>query len=208
MAPQDVMRTVEAAAERLKAHDPKTASFIDFDLLNDEMYEKFHPFAMMGKDQIAGLRVMPPGGREKVMYGIENNKSVVLDLVRPGKFIGYIPPNAPHHLTKEFGWWHLNGTEEFYFTIPLSDGNVCLIIFEANPPDRIDTFAWYCQKCLDPLHARTSKVGKVGLDGYWVDEAAAIEEFNGNEALRTCKECGTVHPLAYSVFDAPEKKVW
>ena len=42
------------------------------------MYEKFHPFAMMGKDQIAGLRVLPPGGREKVMYGIEDKKSVML----------------------------------------------------------------------------------------------------------------------------------
>jgi hypothetical protein len=33
---------------------------------------------MMGKDQIAGLRVLPPGGREKVMYGIEDKKSVML----------------------------------------------------------------------------------------------------------------------------------
>ena len=208
MAHQDIMPAVEEASERFKVADPGAASFVDFDLLNEEVYANFRPFGMMGKDQVAGLHIMPPTGRDKIMYAIEGKKTVELDLIRPGRFIGYIAPNAPHHLTQEFGWWHLNGTEEFYFTIPLQSGDICLLIFEASPPDRVDTFAWYCQQCLEPLHACTSKVGQVGLDGYWVDEAAAVEEFNGDDRLRTCKECGAEHPLAYSVFDPIEKKVW
>ncbi len=208
MGTQDIKRTVEEAVESLRSAALAPASFMDFDLLNEEVYKRFHPFGMMGTDQIVALRHMPPGGRADVMYGLQSGKKITLDLIGPGKFVGFIPRNMPHHLPRDFGWWHLNGTEEFYFCIPLEDGNVCLMIFEANPLDRVDTFAWYCQQCYAPLYARECNVGRVGLDGYWETEAASVTDFNADTALRTCAACSDVHPPAYSFFDPPEEKLW
>jgi hypothetical protein len=202
------MRSVEAAIAQFQNSDPDAKSFVDFNLLTEEVYAKFWPFAMMGTDQIVGLRLMPPGGRAEPMYGLEGNRLVTLDVIDPGKMLGFIPRNVPHHLPNDYGWWHLNGTEEFYFTIPLNSGSTCLVLLEGNPVDRVDVFAWYCQSCYSPLYARDCNVGRVGLDGYWETEAAAIETFNNEEALRICANCASVHPLAFSVFDAEEAKTW
>ena len=77
MASKQPMQVLEEAGERFKSSSPVTASFVDFDLLSDEIYSSFHPFGMMGKDQTAGLHIMPAGGRDKVMYAIEDKKIVV-----------------------------------------------------------------------------------------------------------------------------------
>jgi len=207
MADTDLLKALAAVQDRLDTMKDET-SFVDFDLLNEEIYGQFEPFGMMGKDQVIGLRLMPPGGRKKTMFGIENRKLVELDVVRPGRFIGYIKPNAPHHLDKMYGWWHLNGTEEFYIPINLNNGHSCLLLLEANPKDRVDTFAWYCPNCFNHLYSHTTAVGVHGLEGYWKDEAKAIANFNSDKKLRTCRECGTVHQEAYSVFDPLDKKVW
>ena len=208
MASDQIQRTVEEAVERLRTSVSPTTSFVDFDLLNEEVYKQFHPFGMMGTDQIVALRLMPPGGRDDAMYALQGDKRITLDLIGPGKFVGFIPRNLPHHLPHDFGWWHLNGTEEFYFCIPLSDGNVCLLIFEANPIERVDTFAWYCQQCYAPLYARECNVGRVGLDGYWETKGVAVKAFNADMSLRTCTACDAVHPPAFSFFDPQEAKVW
>ncbi len=202
------LKSVEAAMEQFKGTDGGAASFVDFDLLDEKIYQRFYPFGMMGDDQIVGLRLMPPGGRAEPMYGLEGNKQVELDVIAPGKTFGYIPRNLPHHLPNDYGWWHLNGTEEFYFTIPLSDGNTCLVLLEANPIERVDTFAWFCQACFAPLYGRECNVGRVGLDGYWETEANAIEMFNNDDKLRTCDACRAEHPLAYSVYDSQDAKIW
>jgi hypothetical protein len=52
------------------------------------------------------------------------------------------------------------------------------------------------------------ETGKVGIDGYWKAEKAAIEEFNQDERLRTCSECETIHPTGYSFFADEHEKEW
>ena len=88
MSSTDLLKTLVKVQDRLETMKDQT-SFVDFDLLNEEIYGQFEPFGMMGKDQVIGLRMMPPGGRKKVMYGIEDRKLVELDVVKPGQFIGW-----------------------------------------------------------------------------------------------------------------------
>ena len=45
-----------------------------------------------------------------------------MDIVQPGKAIGFVPAGAPHHLTQDYGWWHVNDTEEIYVPVPLVNG--------------------------------------------------------------------------------------
>ena len=47
------------------------------------------------------------------------------------------------------------------------------------------------------------------MPGFYAVEDEAFKTFNGDIKLRTCANCGTVHPLAYSIFqwnDTEEEK--
>jgi hypothetical protein len=201
-------QSLEAAAEQFRQEHPGIAAFLDFDFLNDQAVKQFTPFGRMGKDQIFGIRILGGGGRIKQLYGLPQGRPVRMKELQPGKALGYIPAGLAHHLTHEFGWWHVNGADEFYLGVPITDGRIALVIFEAIFPERVDWFNWYCLKCFAPLHGSAVNIGRVGLEGYWKAESAAVATFNADEKLRTCKACGTVHPLAYSVFDSPDKKPW
>jgi 3-hydroxyanthranilate 3,4-dioxygenase len=49
---------------------------------------------------------------------------------------------------------------------------------------------WYCPKCQAVIHDVEFIPADIGKQ-----IKAALEEFAGNERLRTCKACGTIHPV-------------
>ena len=68
-------------------------------------------------------------------------------------------------------------------------GSVGLVIERPRKQDELDGIAWFCEKCANKLHQ---------VD-FWCDDIERglrqiIGEFNADEALRTCKHCGTVLP--------------
>jgi hypothetical protein len=205
---QEATRQLDAAAAEIGQQQPELSAFLALDLLNEEVTRKFQPFGYLGKDLIFGIRILERSGRSKTNLGLEKGRPVQQPVFQPGKAFGYIPAGMPHRLTHEFGWWHVNGADEFYLVTPLVNGKMALLIFEAKFPERNDKFDWYCPQCYELLHGREVNIGRVGLEGYWVAEAAAIEEFNADPQLRACRRCGTLHPLAYSVFAPEEEKVW
>ena len=53
------------------------------------------------------------------------------------------------------------------------------------------------------------ETSRVGLGGYYAVQEDAFAVFNSDEKVRTCKQCGTLHPVAYSIFpwkDNPQEK--
>jgi 3-hydroxyanthranilate 3,4-dioxygenase len=59
---------------------------------------------------------------------------------------------------------------------------------KAEPPVR-EAVAWYCAGCGELVHARAI-AGGIPQEGYW----EAVQLFNGDAALRTCRACAAVHP--------------
>lgn len=56
---------------------------------------------------------------------------------------------------------------------------------------RLEGVAWYCEKCSGEVHRQVwSAHEKFCQEGY----LESCEAFNGSEDLRTCPQCGTVHP--------------
>jgi 3-hydroxyanthranilate 3,4-dioxygenase len=53
-----------------------------------------------------------------------------------------------------------------------------------------ESYAWYCERC----DAKLFELSRADED-VLVDLRRAAEKFNGNAALRTCKECGYVQPV-------------
>src|SRR5262245_4070364 len=51
---------------------------------------------------------------------------------------------------------------------------------------------WYCEQCDRELHRQEWNTGEALSQDRFADVTAA---FNGDKALRTCRQCGWVHPI-------------
>jgi hypothetical protein len=198
----------ERAAEQFQADQPKLANWVDFNLLGEEAAKQFSAFERIGKDHMMGIRMLGGSGRPNVMYGLIHGQPEVMDIVQPGKAIGYVPAGAPHHLTQDYGWWHVNDTEEIYVPVPLVNGALAFVILEATYKERWDKFQWYCLKCYTFLHEGKVNTGRVGMEGYWEAEARTVLEFNQDLDRRTCPNCKELHPLAYSFWEPGKEDLW
>jgi len=70
-------------------------------------------------------------------------------------------------------------------------GTVGLVVEQPKASKESQHLRWFCQKCRGLLHdVAFQPVGDIGKQ-----IKSALEEFNGNEKLRTCKSCGTVYPV-------------
>ncbi|MYL32113.1 3-hydroxyanthranilate 3,4-dioxygenase [Pontibacillus yanchengensis] len=82
-------------------------------------------------------------------------------------------PHSPHRVADSYG----------------------IVIERKRGEGELESFSWFCDNCNHEMHRATVQLTDIGTQ---VKEA--IENFNGSEELRTCKECGYVMP--------PEAKEW
>lgn len=68
-------------------------------------------------------------------------------------------------------------------------GSIGLVVEPQRPPGEKDGFEWYCQECHALVHR-----AEVELQSIVRDLPPLFEKFHNDEALRTCPECGAVHP--------------
>ena len=68
-------------------------------------------------------------------------------------------------------------------------GSLCLVIERTRPEGVKDGFEWYCPNCHQLVHR-----AEVKLKSIVRDLPPLFDQFYGNESLRKCKHCGTVHP--------------
>jgi hypothetical protein len=187
---------------------PSLLDFVEVNFLEPRDVRKFSGFMPWGRHHMMGLRILGSGGRPNIMYGLGSKGPKKLDIVNPGEKMGFLPAELPHHLTYDYGWWHINTTDEIYIPAILKDGTIAFVIIEAITPDRYDRFAWYCQTCYSLLFIKDVNTGRVGIDGYWKAERDTIAEFNRDEERRRCRNCGTIHPHGYSFFSPESEKTW
>jgi 3-hydroxyanthranilate 3,4-dioxygenase len=64
-----------------------------------------------------------------------------------------------------------------------------LVIERKRKPSEREEFAWFCERCDEPVLRRSMEQGDIPRQ-----VSAVYEEFNANAALRTCKACGYVFP--------------
>ena len=180
------------------------------DFSSKEAELRFRSFYPVG-DMLLGLRFrdLSPGA-PKTEYGrnlkIIDGKIVVEERAN----IMFVRPHVPHHSEHGYGFWHVNDEQEMTLNLRLSETLAVTVLVEGFPKTgRHDRFAWFCLECLEPLFMREVETGRVGMPGFYAVEDEAFQTFNADEKLRTCKRCGTVHPLAYSIFqwnDTPEER--
>ena len=64
-----------------------------------------------------------------------------------------------------------------------------LVIEVKRRPEQTESLLWFCDRCDRPLHQVTMHVADIERE-----LKAAIERFDADLALRTCRGCGHVHP--------------
>ncbi len=182
-------------------------------MANDKMYEflefaedwtkeKYRGFLPLGGGHIMGLRYFPPEFKDSGMVSLMIDERVqTLPMPRPGESMSLVKAGWPHHSPGVFGYWHINDEDEIYLPLTLANGAWLLILLEGGPRGaRWDRFVQYCRKCSHKLYEKAVKTGDVGIAGFWKAEEDGVNEFNGDLALRTCRNCGDVHPLGYQYF--------
>ena len=68
-------------------------------------------------------------------------------------------------------------------------GSIGVVVEMPRPDGALDGFEWYCQNCHQLLHR-----AEVKLKSIVRDLPPLFDQFYGNENLRKCKHCGTIHP--------------
>ena len=69
------------------------------------------------------------------------------------------------------------------------EGSVCLVIERTRPEGVMDGFEWYCLQC----HALLHRID-VQLKSIVRDLPPLFEKFYSGMDLRTCRQCGALHP--------------
>ncbi|NIB39156.1 3-hydroxyanthranilate 3,4-dioxygenase [Pseudomaricurvus alkylphenolicus] len=97
-----------------------------------------------------------------------------------------------------------NGPEEFHikegeiFLLPAhvrhspqrpEEGSICLVIEPKRQTGELDAFEWYCQSCNHLVHRAEMQLVNISTD-----LAPVFKAFKEDIELRTCGNCGDVHP--------------
>ncbi len=194
----------------LKAVAGNKAAMLTMDLMSEESKLRYRSFYPCG-DMLIGLRYHEPNPDRQ---GFKNgNQLKIINgriVTEPRQDVQFVPPLVPHHTEHVYGFWHINDQQEMSINMKLEGGRRLIVLIEGFPEaGRKDRFAWYCLKCLNPLFMTEVETHKVGLPGYYAKQDDAFDLFNNDTSLRTCRECGTEHPTAYSIFpwkDNPDEK--
>ncbi|MDB6000473.1 MAG: hypothetical protein JWP52_2172 [Rhizobacter sp.] len=180
------------------------------DLLATDSVMRYGGFVPVG-EMLVGLRFQR---NEPARNAVKPGRSLAIVegqiSVQPQHSLMFTPPRVPHRTEHVHGFWHINDEQELAVNLKLSEQQSVTVLIEGFPQrGRKDRFAWFCPSCLNPLYLREVDTGRLGLPGAYAAQEDAFEVFNNDAHLRTCKRCGTQHPLAYSSFnwcDSPEQK--
>lgn len=179
----------------------RPAALMTMDLMTEESKLRYRSFYPCG-DMLIGLRYAEPKPGQKSFKPGRSLKIMNGKIVsEPRLDVQFTPPLVPHHAEHVYGFWHINDQQEMVMNLKLEDDRRLTVLIEGFPErGRIDRFAWFCLECLNPLYMVEVETAKVGLGGYYAVQEDAFELFNNDESVRTCSECGVVHPVAYSIF--------
>ena len=179
----------------------RPAAMLTMDFMSEESKLRYRSFYPCG-DMLIGLRYAEPNPGKT---GFKHGRTLkIVDgkiIAEPRSDVQFTAPLVPHHSEHIYGFWHINDQQEMVMNLKLDDERRLTVLIEGFPEKgRKDRFAWFCLECLNPLYMVEVETGKVGLGGYYAVQEDGFVVFNGDKTVRTCSECGTEHPVAYSIF--------
>lgn len=112
---------------------------------------------------------------------------------------------TPHHIEHLFGYWRICDADVIYFRTRQGTETYYLLVTGGRPGSYArDSLLWVCPKCAARFNRHDFETGMARWKRFWDAELGLVRAFNGDEALRTCPECGHAHPPAYGFYPAED----
>ena len=189
----------------IRVKEPLERVVNDWDYLAERVMPHFSTLKLIGQNNM-GIRrrvvsldvVHDP--KKGASHHYEIGPSGIVEIERHPFELCITAAGTPHHVSHNFGYWHINDMDEVSFAVPAEQpgdlGHTFIIQGTARGAE-CDRFAWYCEKCITLMHEFVYATGVEGFDGFWRAERAAVTEYNVDRKLWRCPECGHVNPAAY-----------
>lgn len=191
----------------------------DWDFFEDKVIGHFATFKPEGqniygirKRQIDAAQVIDPT-KGSISGHFELGPRGVTSWTHGALKLHITSAGTPHHVSHNFGYWHINDMDELYLPLPrVEAGNhAFFIVCMGNPREgQGDTFAWYCEQCMTLMFERRHESGSKGFNGFWRAERDAVNEYNSDPQNQICPDCGHVNPKGYcwnTAKDSPEERL-
>ena len=192
--------------EAIRVNEPLERVAEDWDLLNEHVLPRFSTFKPVGQN-IYGIRRRHIGPAQitdlkkgSITEHFEMGPSGLVQWEHKPFQLHVTSAGTPHHVSHNFGYWHINDMDELYLPMPGATPDELgyfILLMGAPRAGETDRFVWYCSECLTLMHEFIYPTGDAGFNGFWRAERAAVDEYNSDPAYGRCPECNTVNPAAY-----------
>ncbi len=132
----------------------------------------------------------------------------IADITTDRYSVHVVKAGVAHHIEGLFGYWLIADADHIWIQAPRSNSrHYVLIAGGKTGVNRVHTITWYCPSCGYQL-GEAHRLSHDGTPAAFLEaQAAVVETFNASVTARTCRQCSTVHPLAYAFRARPGERV-
>jgi hypothetical protein len=113
-----------------------------------------------------------------------------------------IPAGTPFQVAHLFGFWIVVDVDTVWIDAPGADGHHHALIVGGTLGKPGEALClWVCPKCAAQFSSTPFSVPRQRFERYLEFADGRVRAFNADARLRTCPQCGAVHPPSYG-FDA------
>ena len=121
-----------------------------------------------------------------------------------------VPEATPYHISHLFGFWMVNDVDAMLLTVPREAMTHVMLVVGGRTGKPAEASALHvCPKCAARFgEARFAEL-QSGYERFLDFALTRVRAFNANSKLRTCPNCGAVHPPIYGFHedsDTPEER--
>jgi hypothetical protein len=133
---------------------------------------------------------------------LERHPAGVVPVVKSGApLLHRIPREVPHTIVHLFGFWHATDVDAVWISGDQGDAAYySLMVGGAESRPAVDACLWICPKCGETLVRHEFATARQGFGAFLDFALEKVREFNREDALRTCRRCGAMHPRSYGFY--------
>ena len=134
---------------------------------------------------------------DPVLHVVERVDGAINDAPAAPQALRLIPAGMQHHIAHLFDFWRASDADTLYFRSEQgADVRYALVVSIGAVNYKHEQMLWTCPSCQSELSRFSFEAKRYGLPAFWEFAVERSREFNADDAVRTCKACGTVHPQA------------
>ena len=161
-------------------------------------------------DHFIAIRLIGEVTLERGIFAEEWHDGQIVDIPETVPGIHIVAAGTPHRAKSVQGYWHIDPRDELIMTVPGRDEHhpaYRFVVETVRRPGEFDRVAWFCRSCHGPLVDVPVAEAVVDIPALEEDIEVAVLAFNRDELQRTCRQCGVLHPFAYSPLTPPSAGV-